>query len=318
MTTGKQPIRGIIPPLVTPLFGQDELDCAGLERLIEYQIQGGVAGLFMLGTTGEAPSLSYLLRYELVDKTCEIVGNRVPVLVGVTDTSLVEAVEMAKFCGEAGATAVVAAAPYYFSVAPSDVRDFLLDLADDSPLPLFVYNIPPCVGINLAYDTIAQLTTHANICGIKDSAGDLDGFRKMLELRDSRPDWSFLMGSEQLTAESVLAGGDGAVTGGANLLPRLFVTIYEAAVRGDHHEIQRLQSQINELSALYRVAGEGVSGYLRGLKTALAAAGLCSDKMAAPLRPVEQPDRSKIDAFVGALHINLPPTSDRIDHVRTS
>ena len=304
VTIVNQPLRGIIPPLVTPLLDQDELDHVGLERLIEYQIQGGVSGLFILGTTGEGPSLSYRLRYELMEKTCEAVAGRIPVLVGITDTSLVEAVVMAKHSLEVGATSVVAAAPYYFPVKQSEACHFLLELADHSPLPLFVYNIPPCVGYGLTLETIEELATHQNICGIKDSAGDMDAYKKILELRGVRPDWTFLMGPEQLTAESVLAGGDGAVTGGANLRPHLFVASYQAAVRRDHGAIERLQVEIDQLASVYQMAGHGMSGYLRGLKSALAAAELCSDQLAAPLQRAEEADRAKIAAFVHELAIN--------------
>ena len=92
-----KPLRGIIVPMVTPLLDRDTLDTAGLERLIEHILSGGVHGLFVLGTTGEAPSLSYALRYELIERVCNQVQQRVPVLVGITDTSFIESVKMAGY-----------------------------------------------------------------------------------------------------------------------------------------------------------------------------------------------------------------------------
>jgi hypothetical protein len=177
----------------------------------------------------------------------------------------------------------------------------VVKLADAVALPMFVYNIPPCVGICLTFETVSQFATHENICGIKDSAGDIVAYQKFLELRAARPDWTFLMGPEHLTAESVLMGGDGGVNGGANLHPQLFVSVYEAAARRDHDEIARLQSTIETLSAVYRVAGSGSSGYLRGLKCAMSVAGICSDDLAAPFRSVEKSDRAKIEAIVKSL-----------------
>src|SRR5688572_23145391 len=100
-------IRGMIPPLVTPLSDHDSLDREGLERLLEHVIDGGVDGIFILGTTGEAPSLSYRLRRELTQATCSIVNKRIPVLVGVTDTSAVESSRLAAWASECGADAVV-------------------------------------------------------------------------------------------------------------------------------------------------------------------------------------------------------------------
>ena len=103
--------HGIIPPMVTPLTDRDALDAAGLERLIEHILGGGVHGLFILGTTGEGPSLSYRLRRELIERTCRQVRRRVPVLVGITDTAFVESVNVARWAADAGADAVVTAPP---------------------------------------------------------------------------------------------------------------------------------------------------------------------------------------------------------------
>jgi dihydrodipicolinate synthase/N-acetylneuraminate lyase len=108
------PLRGIIPPMITPLLDRDTLDVTGLERLIEHILGGGVHGLFILGTTGEAPSLSYRLRYELIDRACKQVNDRVPVLVGITDTCFTESINTANKARDAGAHAVVLAPPYYF------------------------------------------------------------------------------------------------------------------------------------------------------------------------------------------------------------
>ena len=96
---------GIIPPLVTPLIDRDTLDVAGLERLVEHVIAGGVSGIFILGTTGEGPSLGYRLRRELIERTCALVRRRVRVLVGITDTAFVESVNVARWSAEAGADA---------------------------------------------------------------------------------------------------------------------------------------------------------------------------------------------------------------------
>lgn len=111
--TLKKPMTGIIPPLVTPLLDNDKLDIDGLERLIERLIKGGVHGLFILGTTGEAQSISYRLRHEMIKETCRINAGRLPVLVCISDTSIVESIHLAHVGAECGASAVVSAPPYY-------------------------------------------------------------------------------------------------------------------------------------------------------------------------------------------------------------
>ncbi len=117
----KSPMSGIIPPLVTPLKDNDTLDVEGLERLIEHLIVGGVHGLFILGTTGEEQSLSYHLRHEMIRETCRINAGRLPVLVCITDTSIVESIRMAQIAAECGASAVVSAPPYYLAQIKSSV-----------------------------------------------------------------------------------------------------------------------------------------------------------------------------------------------------
>src|SRR5947209_4451137 len=103
--------RGIIPPMVTPLRDRDALDVAGLERLVEHLLAGGVHGIFILGSTGEGPSLSHRLRQELIQRTCRLVAGRAPVMVGITDPAFVESVNLARAAAEAGAQALVLSAP---------------------------------------------------------------------------------------------------------------------------------------------------------------------------------------------------------------
>ena len=110
--------------MVTPLRGRDELDLPGLERLIEHILKGGVSGLFILGTTGEGPSLSYQLRRELIQRTCRQVQGRVPVLVGITDTAFVESLDLARQAAAAGAAALVHAPPYYLPEGQPELHEY--------------------------------------------------------------------------------------------------------------------------------------------------------------------------------------------------
>src|SRR5947209_6537528 len=128
--------RGIFPPMATPLCDRDTLDVAGVERLIEHILAGGVQGLFILGSTGEAPSLSYRLRRELIERTCRHVGGRVPVLVGITDTAFVESINLARAAASAGAQALVMAPPYYFPAGQPELLEYLQHIAPELPLPL--------------------------------------------------------------------------------------------------------------------------------------------------------------------------------------
>ena len=181
---------GIIPPMVTPLRARDELDVAGLERLIEHLIAGGVSGVFILGTTGEGPGLSYRLRREFIKRTCRQVAQRIPVLVGISDTSFVESLAIARHSAECGAAAVVAAPPYYLPPSQPELVDWIADLAAETPLPLMLYNMPALTKVALEPDTVRRAMDFQQIVGLKDSSGDLDYYGRILALLPARPDWS--------------------------------------------------------------------------------------------------------------------------------
>src|SRR5438477_8529361 len=137
-----RPFRGLITPMATPLAAPDQLDVAGLERLVPHILAGGVHGLFILGTTGEGPSLSYRTRRELVERVTRLAGTKIPVLVAITDTSREESVELANFAAGQGASFLVLAAPYYYRMTQADLAGHVARLAADLPLPVFLYNTP--------------------------------------------------------------------------------------------------------------------------------------------------------------------------------
>src|SRR5262245_48113522 len=213
-----RPLRGIIPPLATPLRDRDALDHAGLERLIEHTLKGGVHALFILGTTGEGPGLSHRVRYELIERTCEQVGGRVPVLVGITDTSFIESLETAEQAVDTGASAVVVAPPYYFVPGQPELIEYVERLAAELPLPLFLYNIPSHAHVGLELETVRRSLDFPNVVGLKDSAGHMGFFHKVRRIAAAaRPEFAVLIGPEEMMAEAVLLGAHGGICGGSNL-----------------------------------------------------------------------------------------------------
>lgn len=278
-------IRGIVPPLVTPLLARDQLDVAALERLIEHVLGAGAHGLFLMGTTGEGPSLSPRLRREVVQHTCRATDNRAPVLVAITDTNWETTLELAQASADAGAVAVVAAPPPYFPPSQDEVADYFEQLADASPLPLLLYNMPGMTKVHIGLEATRKLAGHSNIIGIKDSSGDMDYFLRLVRIAQSeRPDWAVMIGSETLLPEAIAAGGDGGVCGGANVAPALFVALYHAALANNRERVRQLQAQVIELGeAIYALDSSPMAG-IKGIKCALHALGICQAMMAPPLQ----------------------------------
>ncbi len=298
-----KPLTGIIPPMVTPLEDRDTLDASGLERLVEHILAGGVHGLFVLGTTGEAPSLSYRLRLELIDRVCEQVAGRVPILVGITDTSFAESVNVAEHAADAGAQAVVLAPPYYFPADQAELIEYVEHMANAVPLPLLLYNMPSHTKVHFAVNTVKRVLDIPNIVGLKDSSGQMVYFHELRALTRNRPDFTLLVGPEQLLAESVLLGGHGGVSGGANLLPGLYVTLYNAAAAGDLAEVRRLHERVMHISTTLYAVGRYGSAFIKGLKCALSCLEICSDVLAEPFQKFGDAERARVAQCLAEMDI---------------
>jgi len=298
-----RPLRGIVPPMITPLAGRDTLDVAGLEKLTEHILAGGVHGLFILGTTGEAPGLSYRLRLELIDRVCEQVKGRVPVLVGATDTSFAESVHVAEHAADAGAHAVVLAAPYYFPANQPELLEYIENIAGELPLPVYLYNMPSHTKVSFGLDTLKRLIDIPNVYGLKDSSGQMVYFHEVRQLVKDRPDFSLLVGPEQLLAESVLLGGHGGVCGGANLVPELYVELYNAATAGNLARIRELHDRVMQISTTLYAVGQYGSAFIKGLKCALSCLGICDDALAEPFQRFAPAERARVEKCLEELSI---------------
>jgi len=290
----KTMLRGIVPPLVTPLLDNNTLDLEGLEKLVEHVIAGGVNGLFILGTTGEAQSLSYELRAEMIKQTARILKNRLPLLVGISDTSLADSISLSQVASESGADALVSAPPYYFATGQPELAEFYESLIPQLELPIYLYNMPSHTKVNFAPSTIHRIAENEKVIGFKDSSANGTYFQQvMYEMRD-RKDFSIFVGPEEMMAEVVLMGAHGGVNGGANMFPKLYVDLYKAAASQNMAEVKRLQSIVMQISATIYSVGSFGSSYLKGVKCGLSVLGICNDFLASPFNKFDEEHRNWI------------------------
>jgi len=291
----KEKYSGIIPPLATPLLDQQTVDPAGTSRLLRHVLDGGVHGLFILGTTGEAPSLSYRLRYQLMEQVIGEVDRQVPVLVGVTDSSLEEALTFSQKAQQLGADALVVASPYYYPAGQDSLISFVHQLLEVTEIPLFLYNIPSHSPHVFSQESILQLLDHPQVAGYKDSTGSMMGFHRLNMHFSAYSDKSYLLGPEELLAESVLLGADGGVNGGANFFPRLYVKLYEAAKAGNLELIRKLHQRVMEVSHHLYQDGKTV---IQGVKYGLSYQGICQETLALPLAPLSEKEKTSMHTFL--------------------
>ena len=295
-------LSGLIPPMVTPLDAKRRLDKKGTRNMVNHLLKGGVDGIFLLGTTGEGPHLSYAIREELVKTVCGLVKGRVPVLVGITETDLDDAVAFAARCKAHGASAVVAAPPYYFKLTQAECVAWFKEMADRLPLPLVVYDMPAHTDTIIEPATIAKLAAHPNIVAMKDSSSVIALFNKFrVALEPYAEKFSLFMGPDEAMGEAVLLGADGGVCTGANLWPAEFKAMYLAAKVGDVETVRRLQRFTTTSSYLLYGLGQGQIGFQKGVKCALAEMGLIQNVLAAPFAPFAGRERAQVKAALRKL-----------------
>jgi len=298
-------LSGIVTPLLTPLLDPGKLDVASLEGIVEHVIEGGVKGIFVLGTTGEGPSLGAALRREVIERVARQVGKRVLVMAGITDTSLDESVVLAEFAAQAGADTVVHAGPSYFTVSQPELIRYVEVLTSRLPLPVYLYNMPGCTHLSFAVETVRATSQLPGVAGFKDSSGDMLYLHKVIAATRENQAFRIFVGPEELMGEAVLLGAHGGVNGGSNLFPKLYVKLHEAAARGDAPEVAKLHRVVIAISSGLYSAGSYASSYLKGIKCAAHALGLIGPAMAWPYEPFGESERAVIFDRVNALQAEV-------------
>ncbi len=280
--SNQKAISGIIPPLVTPLTKDANLDVKALGRLIEHALSGGVHGIFLLGSTGEGPSLTNDLRKRVMKAGVRAVDGRVPVFINITSASYLEALCLAKMAQEAGADYLVLAPPYYFKMNQLELKRYFERVAERVKLPLLLYNAPKYTKTAIAPASTRQLANHENIIGLKDSTDKLESIQQQLSARKGK-DFPILVGSELLLGESLLLGCDGGINGGANLYPGLYVNLYQAAIHDDKDNLEKYHAFVMMIHKRVFGATDSPMRIVIALKHMLSLKGICEDHMAMPV-----------------------------------
>lgn len=270
-------IRGVVPPVVTPLTADGALDVASFERSINRMIDAGVDGLFVLGSSGEVVFSTDERRREVIENAVRIVAGRVPVLVGVIDMTTKRTIEHARVAKELGADAIVATAPFYAILGPKEIKRHFRLVHEEVDLPLFAYDIPVCVHVKLAPALILELAREGVLAGVKDSSGDDVSFRFLAQARDEESlDLALLTGHEVVVDGAYMSHADGSVPGLANVDPVIFVEQWRAYQAGDWGRVRELQDEATRLMRIVQVAS-GEVGFADGVgafKTALMLLGV--------------------------------------------
>lgn len=277
--------HGVIVPMVTPLNGQGELDEPALRRLIEFLVTGGAQGLFVLGTTGEGPSVPREIRSRIVHLALEHANNRAQVYVGIPTTVVDDAVDSAREYLRRGAAAVVAPLPGYFQLTPDEQFRYYATLVERIRGPVLLYDIPPAAHMTIDRGVIEHLRVFPNVVGIKDATGDRERLRELLNTYGDDPGFAVLVGTTGLASFGLQRGADGFISPVGNLNPTLCARMCTLAQKGDWALMEDVQRQLDALQA--EVKGETLGRSIARLKKEMAKRGLCGPRVFLPLQQEE-------------------------------
>ncbi|MHB9861822.1 dihydrodipicolinate synthase family protein [Streptomyces sp. YIM S03343] len=265
------PLTGVVPPLCTPLTPDREVDVPSLLRLVDHLVSAGVHGLFVLGSSSEAAYLTDRQRLLVVESVTAHVAGQVPVLAGAIDMTTPRVLDHVAAVTSAGADAVVVTAPFYTRTHPAEIARHYRLVAAASPVPVVAYDIPVAVGSKLPAALVLELAEEGVLAGVKDSSGDVAGFRELTtgtRERTGLADFSVLTGSEVVVDLAMSLGAQGAVPGLANVDPDGYVRLHRLCVSGDWAGARAEQER---LCTLFGLTGAGDPSRMGGSSSALGA-----------------------------------------------
>jgi 4-hydroxy-2-oxoglutarate aldolase len=282
-------LNGIMPPLTTPFAGDGSLDLGALRANVARYNETGLAGYVALGSNGEAVHLSSRERGQLIETIKQSATSEHTIIAGVNELSTRAAIEASRAAAGSGAEAVLVITPYFYKSAmtAAALTRFFTEVADQSPIPVLIYNVPQNTGVVIESATIARLSAHQNIAGVKDSSGNMGAISETIRRTPST--FAVMTGNGGILYPSLAMGARGAVLGVACAAPRACVDIFEALKAGDHAKARELQKRLAPLSHAV-TAQFGVPG----LKAAMEMTGIAGGEPRAPLMRVSDADRDEI------------------------
>ena len=282
----KEIFRGIGTALITP-FDEKGIDYESYGRLIDWQIESGVSALITCATTGEAPTLTEQEHKEAIEFTVKRAAGRVAVVAGTGSNCTKQAIELAKYASDVGADAALVVTPYYNKATQDGLVAHFSAIADASSIPLILYNVPSRTGCGIQPQTYAKLAQHENIRAVKEANGDISKIVESIALAGDKLD--FYSGNDDQIVPIMAMGGKGCISVLSNVVPREASEICEKFFAGDIAGAAALQCKYVKLvKALFSEVNPIPA------KAALAAMGLCEDRLRLPMTPMESANREKL------------------------
>ena len=237
--------------IVTPFDENDQVDYETYEKLIEFQINHGTNAIIVIGTTGEASTMTEEERIEIIEKTVNLVDGRIKVIAGTGGNNTKEVVRFSEKASKLGVDGLLVVTPYYNKASESGLYEHYIKIADASEVPIIMYTVPGRTGVNIPPETVGKLSKHKNIVGLKDATGDLGYTARVLKLVNE--DFYLYSGNDDVTVPLMSLGGKGTISVLANTLPYYTSKMCNAALEGDFKAASELQiKMVNYIDALFK------------------------------------------------------------------
>jgi 4-hydroxy-tetrahydrodipicolinate synthase len=283
--------------MITPFKLDGSVDHTALKTVIDHIINGGAEYIVSLGTTGEAATLSSDEKKAVWDTTVAQVNGRVNLVAGIGGNNTSEVLNDLKKFDSTGFDAVLSVCPYYNKPTQEGIYQHYNAIADHSPLPVILYNVPGRTGVNMSAETTLRLAhDHKNIIAMKEASGNFEQFNKII--KDKPEDFLFISGDDPITLPLIAMGAAGVISVIGNALPGIFSTMVRMCLDGKFIEAQPLHHSLTEFTSLCFV--EGNPG---GVKSAMKLLGICNDTMRLPLVNVSNGIETQIKTKLEQLNL---------------
>ncbi|MGI8649136.1 MAG: 4-hydroxy-tetrahydrodipicolinate synthase [Rubrobacter sp.] len=294
---------GAFTALITPFRG-GEVDIEALEALVEFQIEGGISGLVPCGTTGESPTLSEAEDRVVIETVVRVSNGRVPVIAGTGSNSTDMAIKYTRMAEEVGADGSLQVSPYYNKPTQDGLYAHFTTIAENTSLPLIIYNIPGRTGVTVSPETMARLAEVPNIVGTKDSTLSMASAAEVKRLCGE--EFDLISGDDPVTVPIVSLGGSGAIAVASNIAPRAYSEMTNAALSGDFVRARELHYDLLPLFGALSTETNPIP-----VKTAASVLGLCSDEMRLPMQPMSGDNLARLRRDLDELG-HLLPTPEEV------
>lgn len=298
----KRKYAGVVVPMATPVKA-GSVDMEAVEKIIRSFAEAGVDVLVM-GTTGEGNLVPQAEGIEMVATAVRAAEGKITIYAGVTGLCLKEQVAQIKGFKEAGADVAVAILPSYYALTEEQMVAYYTTLAEESVLPVMLYNILATTHLSIPVEAVRKLAAHPNIVGLKDSERDLERMEQCIAIKNEAEDFAYFCGWAAQSAHSLELGADGIVPSTGNFVPKHFQKLYEAAVAGNMEEANRLQQLTDEMAKVYQ-QGRPLGKQLAALKCIMQGIGLCGTEMFAPLTELSEEEYQTIREQIATFDLNI-------------